>query len=601
MLSQDLTNIALTLPPNAPALHDENGKLSWKDWNASLENPLAYLKRTYEATSSNLMGNSVIRYSILPNLEIRTNLGYTNIGGDAIAIIPASSLSPDTFTKINSSNFSRSSFQNWIIEPQLNWKPKLGSGLFDILAGTTFMDQKNEGLAQSAEGFSSEALMKNIAAAPTIFSGTNYYSQYRYYAVFGRVNYSLKERYIINATGRRDGSSRFGPGKQFALFSAIGTAWVFSKTEFVKAVLPFLSFGKIRGSYGTTGNDQIGDYQFLDTYRSSGTYQGKIGLTPVRLNNPEFGWETNKKIEGGIDLAFVNDRISLGVSYYSNLSSSQLVGLPLAPTTGFGSIQGNFPATVQNKGLELILNTRNIEATNFSWSTSFNISIPSNKLVEFPNIGSFPSYVNMFVVGSPLTIGKQYHYNGVDPSTGVYLFEDVNGDGSYTVGDRQRVKFIGRNFYGGLQNSFHYKGFQLAILFQYVKQQGYDYMRAFLQAPGTQSNQPDLVMDRWRQSGDNTGIQRFAASGSSLSAYSRLRTSDLAINDASFIRLKNVSFSYSLSNKLIQKLHLLNANIFMQGQNLMTMTKYKGLDPEAAVSTGLPPLRTLTFGIHLTF
>src|SRR5258706_1819698 len=137
----------------------------------------------------------------------------------------------------------------------------MGPGLFDILVGETFLDQRSEGLAQFANGFSSEALMKNIGAAPTIASGTNYYSQYRYQAVFGRINYALKERYIINATGRRDGSSRFGPGKQFAVFGAVGSAWIFSREDFVRNALPFVSFGKIRASYGITGNDQIGDYQ----------------------------------------------------------------------------------------------------------------------------------------------------------------------------------------------------------------------------------------------------------------------------------------------------------------------------------------------------
>lgn len=600
LLSEDLTNRALTLPPNAPALYDEKGELSWTNWNA-IENPLAFLKRKYESTTNNLFGNAIVSYAILPTLEIKTNLGYTNINGKAITVIPISSQNP-AGSFINRSVFSGNDFQNWIVEPQLNWKPKVGEGLLDILLGTTFLDQKSEGLAQYANDFSSEALMKNIGAASTIFSSTNYYSQYRYHAIFGRINYALKERYIINLTGRRDGSSRFGPGKQFAVFGAIGSAWVFSREDFVKNGIPFLSFGKIRASYGTTGNDQIGDYQFLDTYTSSGPYQGKIGLTPVRLNNPDFAWETNKKLEGGIDLGFVKDRISIGVSYYRNRSSNQLIGFPLAPTAGFSSIQGNFPATTQNTGIELELNTLNIQTTDFSWSTFFNVTVPRNKLVEFPDLESFPVYANAYVVGKSLEIIKLYRYSGIDPTSGVYQFEDVNGDESYTEEDRQTIRFVGRNFYGGIQNNFHYKGFQLDVLVQYVKQEGYNSTHLFYYPPGTEYNQPDIVMNRWQQPDDDSEIQFFTANSAAASAYSNLfYYSDQGIADASFIRLKNLSISYSLPANWIQKFYVTNASVFVQGQNLFTITKYDGLDPETPGSNNLPPLRTITGGIHLTF
>src|SRR5213075_1679611 len=149
-------------------------------------------------------------------------------------------------------------FQNWIVEPQLNWMRKFGKGTVDVLAGSTFEEQRTEGLSQTASGFSSEAYMKNLSAATNKTVSTNYYSQYRYNAVFGRINYNYDQKYIINLTGRRDGSSRFGPDKQFANFGAIGTAWLFSKEKFIKHALPFLSFGKIRASYGSSGNDQIG-------------------------------------------------------------------------------------------------------------------------------------------------------------------------------------------------------------------------------------------------------------------------------------------------------------------------------------------------------
>src|SRR5690606_8101548 len=156
-----------------------------------------------------------------------------------------------------------------------------------------------------------------------------------------------KNRYIINLTARRDGSSRFGPGNQYANFGAVGAAWIFSNEEFSRN-LPLISFGKIRGSFGTTGNDQIGDYQFLDTYSTGSVYQGNVGLTPTRLFHPDFKWELNKKYEAAIEIGLLHNRIFLTGSYYQHRSSNQLVGIPLAGTTGFTTMQANWDANVQN-------------------------------------------------------------------------------------------------------------------------------------------------------------------------------------------------------------------------------------------------------------
>src|SRR5690606_12149264 len=204
-------------------------------------------------------------------------------------------------------------------------------------------------------------LIENINAADEITRATAIYSQYKYNAVFGRINYNYKGKYILNITGRRDGSSRFGPGKQFANFGAVGLAWIFSNENFLKND-DLLSHGKLRFSHGISGNDQIGDYQFLDSYSlvGSGPYAGTAGLTPQRLFNPNFRWEKNKNFELGIEIGLFSDLINTSINYYKNRSTNQLIGDPLPPTTGFTSIQNNLPATVENSGLEIELNTQNI-------------------------------------------------------------------------------------------------------------------------------------------------------------------------------------------------------------------------------------------------
>src|SRR5690606_15145240 len=288
LIKLDLTNIALTLPPNAPELYDERGNLNWGP--GTFLNPLSNLEREYDALTSNLIANSTISYSISRDFELRSSFGFTTVTRDEMAIIPKSAYNPAVAQNLQSQlQLASISFRNWIIEPQLNWTHRRANSRIEALIGTTFLDQKSEGVAQLGRGFVDDALIRDIMAASTHSVSRSDFAHYRYNALFARIYYSWEDKYLINVTGRRDGSSRFGPGRQFANFGAIGVAWVFSKEGFVNRSLSFLSFGKLRASYGLTGNDQLSDYEYLDTYTTSGTYQGTATLAPVRLSNPEFG------------------------------------------------------------------------------------------------------------------------------------------------------------------------------------------------------------------------------------------------------------------------------------------------------------------------
>src|SRR5690606_28618800 len=253
----------------------------------------------------------------------------------------------------------------------------------DGLLGVTFQQNENKRTSITGEGYVSESLMGDISAAEASRVNYNELNKYKYNAIFSRLGYNYKRKYFINLTGRRDGSSRFGVDNRFANFWAVGSAWVFTREPLVKHLLPFLSFGKIRGSFGTTGSDQIGDYAFLDAYEST---EGPNGLYPTQLTNPDYAWEENKKLEIAIDLSIMEDRIHFGASWYRNRSSNQLVGYPLPSTTGFNSVQANFPATVENSGWELELAIQNAYSTNFQWQTFVNFTIPKNKLIRFPKL-----------------------------------------------------------------------------------------------------------------------------------------------------------------------------------------------------------------------
>jgi TonB-linked SusC/RagA family outer membrane protein len=592
----DLIREAVNMAPNAPALYNTDGTLNWE--NNTFNNPLRNLEGKYASNTYDLITSAMLSYDLTDNLQLKSSFGYTSLDNTETTANPSTRYNPafglgPEFSTLIASSADRTS---WIIEPQLNWNKTIGQGKLDVLAGGTFQSQQSNQWVQYASGFSSNSLIYNLASASNIFTMVSEETQYKYQAFFARANFNWKEKYIVNLTGRRDGSSRFGPGDQFATFGAIGGAWLFSKENVFKNST-LLSFGKLRVSYGITGNDQIGDYQYLDTYASTGiNYGGTIGLQPTRLFNPNFGWETNKKFEAALETGFFNDRLFLTAAWYNNRSSNQLTGLPLPGTTGFSTLQANLDATVQNRGIELTLRTVNFQRKDFNWSTNINLTIAQNKLLKFPDLES-STYANQYIIGESLNIQKVYHFTGVDKQTGIYNFEDVNGDGQLSgTENKKTMKDFSPQYYGGLQNTLKYKRWQLDFLFQFVKQINYN-ESIYFGVPGSGNNQPVTALDRWQKAGDSKSypIYTDGTNSAAVDAYYKYFESDAVISDASFVRLKNISLSYELPLKDLQ------CKVFFEGQNVLTFTKYKGADPEFKSSGYLPPLRVLSAGIQFSF
>ncbi|WP_347052264.1 SusC/RagA family TonB-linked outer membrane protein [Flavobacterium olei] len=597
--SSDFSQSAAILPPNAPALYNDQGNLNWE--NNTFDNPLAALEAKTKGDTSDMIANALLSYEIGAGFNLSTSLGYTNLNQQQLNVQPSTVYNPayglgSEFSSVYTNDVKRSS---WIAEPKLAWKKSLGNASLEALLGTTFQQQRGNNLVRYATGFSNNNLIENPASASTTGILNSDENLYRYNSVFARINFNWTGKYIVNLTGRRDGSSRFGPGRQFADFGSAAAAWVFTEEKAIKENLSFLSFGKLRSSYGTSGSDQIGDYQYLDTYNSSGfNYQGIAGIQPSRLFNPNFGWEVNKKLEAAIDLGFMKDRIFLTAAWYRNRSSNQLVGIPLPGTTGFQSIQANLEAVVQNQGMEFTLRTLNMKNNSFSWTTNFNLTAARNELISYPGLQA-STYKNRYVIGQPLNILKVYHSTGVDPMTGVYQFEDVNRDGILNAADdKQTIKNLNPKFYGGLQNIFQYRSFEFDFLFQFVKQENYNENSAN-PMPGTMNNQPTGALAHWQNPGDAGPYQGYSDSNGARSiANSRLIQSDAAIGDASFIRLKNISLSYRLPQEWTKKM---TCRLSLQGQNILTLTSYKGIDPEFRIAGYLPPLRIYTTSIQITF
>jgi len=597
--SADLMGVAVSLAPNAPALYDNSGNLNWE--NGSFQNPLAPLGAKFRGHTYDLIANTLLSYRLPLGFEIKSSFGYNKLDYKESTAFPSTIYNPSlALTSAASERYTNTTGRkSWIAEPQLGWKKTFGPAKLDLLAGATFQQLSGSRVIDNAYGFASNALIENPASAAYYLVLESDASVYKYQAFFGRANINWAGRYILNATGRRDGSSRFGTANRFANFGAVGAAWLFSEEALLKNRAGFLSFGKLRASYGITGNDQIGDYQYIDTYTTSGSYLGTAGLSPSRLFNPAFGWETNRKLEVALETGFFADRLFLTAAWYRNRSSSQLVGLPLPGTTGFASLQANLDAEVENSGLELSLHSVNIKTKTFSWSTDINFTSTKNKLNSFPDLeGS--TYKHQYIVGQPLGIVKLYHFTGIDPETGKYTFTDYNGDGKISAPeDKQQFKDLTPEYYGGLQNQLRYGNVQLDFLFQFVKQLGYNQSYG-AQMPGTMRNQPAAAADRWQQPGDAATYQLYsngAVAGAQI-ANVQYGQSDAAISDASCIRLKNIALSFDLPQRWTKGIR---AKLGLQGQNMLTFTSYKGADPEFRLQGFLPPLKVFTTSLQLTF
>ncbi|TCR11929.1 TonB-linked SusC/RagA family outer membrane protein [Sphingobacterium sp. JUb78] len=616
MPSSDVTSL-YNLPPNYP-IYGDNGKYYWLPSSAGINNPIAILERKYIGNTNNLISNANLSYKIIPGLTAKANFGYTITQLNQNNQTPISSLNNTQQNPLGTSSFANTKAENWIIEPTLDYVKTIGEGKLTALVGTSFQQNSSRSQTTNGSNYSNDALLGSLGGAG-VFTASNNLVYYKYNAVFGKVNYDWKEKYLFNGTFRRDASSRFGPKNRFGNFGAIGLGWVFSKENFVQDNIQFLSFGKLRASYGTTGNDQIPNYMYLPLYSTSSAYLNNPSMNIGTLPNEYIKWETTKKMEFALDLGFLRDRILFTGNFFRNRSSDQITDLTLSTQVGYNSYKANLPALIQNTGLELELSSTNITNENFTWKTSTNFTFYRNKLKEFPGIEN-TFYANSFIVGEPLNLIRLYQYQGVDAATGKATYGDLNGDGVISPDDRY-VADLGTPFYGGFNNTFSYKGIELGVFFQFNHRFGVTKM--LNTRPGAMVNQNDYWLDRWSPTNPNSNIPgaiipslpSSSPAGAALStSYNQYTSSDAVYGDASYIKLRSVNLSYNLPKSWTSRFKMSNCSIFMQGQNLFTWAKNKYvLDTETTVQGGptglgtgtigqvLPPLRTIVFGFNCQF
>jgi len=607
--SSGITGGILT-PPNFPDLltDSETPIWSYNGYNTSqFVQYAANLKQPYVLKTHNMNNSLALGFRIIDNLKFNLNLGYSRILSDETRQIPKSTLNPNS-NPTSSANFSNNVFETINIEPQLNYQRSFGRGIFNALLGGTYKKNNSSSVILNGTNYGDEALLGSIASAGAITVADSF-NPYKYSGAFARFGYTYDDKYIFQVSGRRDGSSNFGPGRQFGNFGSASVGWIFSEEKLFKNALPFISFGKLTGSYGTVGTDATAPYRYQQLFKASTFIPNFQGIKPLyvqNLLNPDYGWDTKKSMNVAIDLGFFKDRFLLNVNHYRDRIGDQLVNFTVPSQTGFSSVLRNFGATVQNKGWEFSLTSKNIASSDFSWNTTFNISANRNKLISFPGLEQ-SSYAMLYSVGESVNIVKGYVLKGVNPQTGLFEFYKSNGattsNPTYGIpsqgGDFQTIANLDPKFIGGLGNSFSYKRFNLSFMFQFQRKQQANYLRSIYSGtqPGGLINQPVNVLDRWTNVGDISTIAKLSTNFS-LPAY-YFGTSSGAYSDGSYIRLRTASISYLLPKVLCKKIGVSDAKLYMNGQNLFLLTNYEVGDPELTSLSSFPIQRTVAFGLTI--
>jgi TonB-linked SusC/RagA family outer membrane protein len=622
----DLSRLALRLAPNAPALYKDDGTLNWEpnpaspSLQASWTNPLALLDRTSDVRSDNLRASANISYEPFDNLVASVSFGYSQILTRSFTKIPLSSYDPSLVNLTGTAYFSNITNRSYTVDPQLTYKTGLFGGTIDLLVGASLQGRTDFSESFEASGYTSDALLKDLNGAASVGADNNS-SQYKYAAAFGRATYNYNNRYILNLSGRRDGSSRFGPGYQFGNFWSVGAAWIFSNEWLVKERFPFLSFGKLRGSVGTSGQDGISDYRYLQLYETMPfvSFHNMTILSTQGAANPDYHWESIRKLELGLELGFFNDRLVATSAWWRNRAGDQLGDYPLPATGGANAVVRNMSGLIQNSGWDFLLTAKIVDQKNFGWTISANYGIQNNKLLSIPD----PGY-NNYGLSKHVVVGKPfsgfvilYKSKGLNSSNGLYQFVDLDGNITTDQNNNnwEEMTLDIRPKTVGITSSIRWGRFSLDCMVQLTKQMGLNYLfsEAFLVgAPGGFSseggvefgNMPIGRYDYWRRPGQEAAFQKLSSfwlNEPVEALYQKAAHSDLAYVDASFIRLRNISLSWSMPDAWAKKLQVAGCQLFATGQNLLTITDYDGLDPETQQSGIMPLMKTITAGIQVSF
>lgn len=592
--------------------------------------------RDYSSRNRRVMSNFNVEWKPVKDLTLRTSVGIDMLWKDGRYIdhmLPFQRPFP-----MVRNNRSYNESLNYVLDEVATYEKVIGNDhRVKAMAGASLQENSTDFLQLSINGSTNDNL-DQIGNMPTYLKDEDgniinsigkggMPTTVRLASFFGRLNYTFLERYLLTATLRHDGSSKFGVNNKFGTFPAVGLGWHINEESFMEQ-FTFIDNLKLRGSWGQTGNQSpIGNFTYLSTAYSAGSVFG-LQTQPASMGNAGIRWEVVEQTDIGFDLSLFDNRIGVIFDWYNRESKDMLGSLPLNPASGYNNIAGNL-GSIQNQGVELSLNTSNIRRNDFQWNTNFNIAFNKNKVLD---LGTLPdgskkddivSGNNITSIGEPMGMFYLWKFDGVwqeeeteeaqkyNRVPGSYKYVDVNGDNVYNRDDKAVYGNPHPKFTGGMTNRLQYKDVELSFLFTFMGgHQLLNNVKMRIESGHPPFNQTtEMMKNSWTPENRSNRYQRmwnFSNSKTDVASSTRM------LEDADFLKLSNVSLNYNLPERWLEYARLKRARIGISAKNLITITDYSGLDPEAEAATAnpwvngidntpYPSAKTVLFNLKLSF
>ncbi|UUF13676.1 MULTISPECIES: SusC/RagA family TonB-linked outer membrane protein [Flavobacterium] len=596
-----------------------------------IDNPYATaMENILETVSIVNRNNFFAQYKITKDLDFKTTLGLTDNNSQTGRFIPSTLIAGKNIKGEASVNNTR--FSSFLTENYLTFKREIiEKGVLTVLGGYSYQKNKNESSYAASRGFLTNTnSYRNLGAGTVFLKPDSNLSETELISAFGRLNFDYDDKYLLTFTARRDGSSSFSKNYKYGTFPSGAIGWNIGKENFLKDSKTISNL-KLRASYGATGNPSIGAYSTLSRFSEIYDVSGDVIVNAVQLtslDNPNLKWETSYQQDYGIDLGLFDNRISITADYYKTITKDLLFNRPLPGVSGIASQLQNV-GELENKGWELGINSKNFIGQDFTWNTSFNISSNKNKVLKLADnkdllINSTPGHFlatesQILRVGEPVGSFFGFIYDGViqqgetvlpgnfETTPGGEKFRDYNGDGKLDSQDKTIIGNPNPDFIFGLNNDFTYKNLDLNIFFQ-GSEGGQILNYTLMELASGNNNATTEVLDAWTPTNTDTNVPKNAARTK--------RVTSRFVYDGSYIRLKNISLGYSLSENVVSKFGLSKVRFYISAQNLWTITDYPGTDPETSYLNdnnsrsntnlgldygGYPNVRTFTMGLNVKF
>lgn len=568
-----------------------------------------------QVTTNRTYANTFLKLDLLPGLFVQTDWGLDLVG------IQETSRQPNVNTPGGFASNRVSADNKWLSTNTLNYDRQFGDLALGAVAGFSFETSLYEVTYVEGRNFSSDAL-RNVASAATPTSTQFTRSQWALNSQFVRANLRYNDRYILEGSLRRDGSSRFGAENRYGTFWAVSGGWILSEENFLKGV-GFLNQLKLTASYGLNGNDRIGDFPSPGLFGSGvlSDYSGGAGLRPIQIANPDLKWETTAQFDVGLSIAVLNNRVSLDVNYYKKRTYDLLLDIPLPLLNGFATITRN-AGEMENRGVDINLSTVNIKTRKFEWRTNFNIGFLENEALSLPDASRdlegrqfVGGTLQRAIVGHSINTFFMVPYKGINPETGNAEWIARNGSiiNNVNPNERQIVGDAIPDFTGGFSNTFTYNGFDLNVFFNFTYgNKIYLGDLTFTENPVGGFNYARRVADYWTENNRDAAFP--APTSVTRTVFSQVST--LHLLDGSFLRLRNLSLGYTLKGNQLKTKAFQSARLYVMGQNLWTLRakgwEGRGQDPEIADAGNAnlrqgqsfftpPQTKMVTGGVNITF